>query len=58
MVHARVRAFRDEEDEPATAQALSSSFIRALDCGASDPDEVYRITDLAVTDLHALARRQ
>jgi len=45
-------------DEPATAQALSTSFIRALDCGALDEDEVRRATGLTVTDLQALARRE
>ncbi|WP_053720474.1 DUF6986 family protein [Saccharothrix sp. NRRL B-16348] len=45
-------------DEPATAQALSTSFIRALDCGALDEDEVHRATGLTVTDLQALARRE
>jgi citrate lyase beta subunit len=44
-------------DEPATAQALSASFIRALDCGALEEDEVRRVTGLTVTDLQALARR-
>ncbi|ONI83237.1 aldolase [Saccharothrix sp. ALI-22-I] len=45
-------------DEPATAQALSTSFIRALDCGALDEREVRRATGLTVTDLQALARRE
>ncbi|MEU4762748.1 aldolase [Actinosynnema sp. NPDC023794] len=45
-------------DEPATAQALSTSFIRALDCGALDEDEVRRATGLTVTELQALARRE
>lgn len=45
-------------DEPATAQALSSSFLRALDCGALDEDDVRRATGLSVTDLRALARRE
>ncbi|WP_033437615.1 DUF6986 family protein [Saccharothrix sp. NRRL B-16314] len=44
-------------DEPATAQALSTSFIRALDCGALEEDEIHRATGLTVTDLQALARR-
>lgn len=44
-------------DEPATAQALSTSFIRALDCGALEEDEIRRATGLTVTDLQALARR-
>ncbi len=45
-------------DEPATAQALSTSFLRALDCGALDEDEIRRATGLTVTDLRALARRE
>lgn len=44
-------------DEPATAQALSSSFLRALDCGALDEAEVRRVTGLGSPELHALARR-
>jgi len=44
-------------DEPATAQALSSSFLRALDCGALDETEVLRVTGLRVEDLEALASR-
>ena len=44
-------------DEPATAQALSSSFLRALDCGALDEAEVLRETGLRVEDLRALASR-
>ena len=44
-------------DEPATAQALSSSFLRALDCGALDETEVLRVTGLRVGDLEALASR-
>ncbi|MFI9009503.1 DUF6986 family protein [Actinosynnema sp. NPDC053489] len=45
-------------DEPATAQALSTSFLRALDCGALDEDEIHRTTGLTVTELRALARRE
>ncbi|MDQ2586258.1 DUF6986 family protein [Saccharothrix yanglingensis] len=44
-------------DEPATARALSSSFVRALDCGALDEDEVRRATGLGPDELRALARR-
>ncbi|CCH34356.1 aldolase [Actinosynnema sp. NPDC047251] len=44
-------------DEPATAQALSSSFLRAVDCGALDAAEVRRITGLDPAGLRALARR-
>ncbi|ROP40676.1 DUF6986 family protein [Saccharothrix texasensis] len=59
----RLRAYVDRAggsvlDEPATAQALSTSFIRALDCGALDEDEIRRATGLTVTDLQALARRE
>ncbi|PSL58222.1 citrate lyase beta subunit [Saccharothrix carnea] len=45
-------------DEPATAQALSTSFLRALDCGALDEDEIRRATGLSVIELQALARRE
>jgi citrate lyase beta subunit len=45
-------------DEPATAQALSSSFLRALDCGALDEAEVLRETGLGVEDLRSLASRK
>ncbi|MFE9745635.1 DUF6986 family protein [Saccharothrix saharensis] len=45
-------------DEPATAQALSMSFLRALDCGALDEDEIGRATGLTVTELRVLARRE
>ena len=45
-------------DEPATAQALSTSFLRALDCGALDEDEIRHATGLTVTELQALARRE
>ncbi|KAA2253630.1 aldolase [Solihabitans fulvus] len=44
-------------DEPATAQALSTSFLRALDCGALDPAEVQRVTGLSRDELRALAKR-
>ncbi|MBB5955514.1 citrate lyase beta subunit [Saccharothrix tamanrassetensis] len=44
-------------DEPATAQALSASFLRALDCAALEPDEVRRLTGLDIPALRALARR-
>ncbi len=44
-------------DEPATAQALSTSFLRALDCGALDEADVNRLTGLTLPDLNALARR-
>jgi citrate lyase beta subunit len=44
-------------DEPATAQALSTSFLRALDCGALDRAEVRRVTGLGLAELNALASR-
>ncbi len=58
----RLKAYVDRAggtvlDEPATAQALSSSFLRALDCGALDEAEVLRVTGLRVEDLKALASR-
>jgi citrate lyase beta subunit len=58
----RLKAYVDRAggtvlDEPATAQALSSSFLRALDCGALDEAEVLRVTGLRVEDLRALASR-
>ncbi|NUT48815.1 MAG: aldolase, partial [Saccharothrix sp.] len=59
----RLKAYVDRAggsvlDEPATAQALSTSFLRALDCGALDEGEIRRATGLTVTDLRALARRE
>jgi citrate lyase beta subunit len=58
----RLKAYVDRAggtvlDEPATAQALSSSFLRALDCAALDEAEVLRVTGLRVEDLRALASR-
>ncbi|MCG8928381.1 aldolase [Lentzea sp. CC55] len=44
-------------DEPATAQALSSSFLRAVDCGALDPAEVQAATGLDEPALRSLATR-
>jgi citrate lyase beta subunit len=44
-------------DEPATAAALSASFLRALDCGALDAAGVQRVTGLDVAALRALASR-
>ncbi|GAB3677031.1 DUF6986 family protein [Saccharopolyspora tripterygii] len=43
-------------DEPATARALAASFVRALDNGATDADEVKVLTGLAEPDLRALGR--
>ncbi|ANZ38321.1 aldolase [Lentzea guizhouensis] len=44
-------------DEPATAQALSSFFLRAVDCGALDPVEVQAATGLDEPALRGLATR-
>ncbi|RDI32818.1 DUF6986 family protein [Lentzea flaviverrucosa] len=44
-------------DEPATAQALSSFFLRAVDCGALDPAEVQVATGLDESALRGLATR-
>ncbi|MFC3893622.1 DUF6986 family protein [Lentzea rhizosphaerae] len=44
-------------DEPATAQALSSFFLRAVDCGALDPVEVQVATGLDESALRGLATR-
>ncbi|WNV89911.1 DUF6986 family protein [Umezawaea sp. Da 62-37] len=59
----RLKAYVDRAggtvlDEPATAQALSSSFLRALDCGALDEAEVLRVTGLGVDGLKALVSRE
>ncbi|MEB3368803.1 aldolase/citrate lyase family protein [Saccharopolyspora sp. S2-29] len=43
-------------DEPATARALAASFVRALDNGATDADEVKTLTGLAEPDLRSLGR--
>ncbi|WP_309114004.1 DUF6986 family protein [Saccharothrix sp.] len=58
----RLKAYVDKAgttilDEPATAQALSTSFLRALDCGAVAPDELRSLTGLTLPHLQALARR-
>jgi citrate lyase beta subunit len=44
-------------DEPATAQALSSFFLRAVACGALDPVEVQVATGLDESALRGLATR-
>ncbi|MET9630857.1 aldolase [Lentzea sp. NPDC006480] len=44
-------------DEPATAQALSSFFLRAVDCGALDPAEVQVATGLDESALRGLVAR-
>ncbi|TCO56979.1 DUF6986 family protein [Actinocrispum wychmicini] len=40
-------------DEPATAQALSASLLRAVDCGAATAEEVTQATGLHLDDLRA-----
>lgn len=44
-------------DEPATARALASVLVRALDCGAADPAEVLGPLDLDRSGLDRLAGR-
>ncbi|MFF3766243.1 DUF6986 family protein [Streptomyces sp. NPDC001922] len=44
-------------DEPATARALSGYLLRGVDCGATDADEVARLTGLSRADLDRLAGR-
>ncbi|GLY54054.1 aldolase [Lentzea sp. NBRC 102530] len=44
-------------DEPATAQALSAFFLRAVDCGALDPVEVQVATGLDESGLRNLVAR-
>ena len=44
-------------DEPATAQALASTVLRGVHCGAVDPDEVQRLTGVPQSRLEALVRR-
>lgn len=44
-------------DEPATARALSDFVVRALDCGATDEQEVLRLTGLDRPAIDRLARR-
>ncbi len=44
-------------DEPATAQALATAVLRALDCGACDDTEVADASGLGRSDLLLLARR-
>jgi citrate lyase beta subunit len=43
-------------DEPATARALAASFVRALDNGATDAEEVKAMTGLAESELRSLGR--
>lgn len=44
-------------DEPATARALSDFVVRALDCGATDEQEVQALTGLDRSAIDRLARR-
>ncbi|KRF29123.1 aldolase/citrate lyase family protein [Phycicoccus sp. Soil802] len=44
-------------DEPATARALSDFVVRALDCGATDEQEVQALTGLDRAAIDRLARR-
>jgi citrate lyase beta subunit len=44
-------------DEPATAQALSASLLRAVDCGAATAEEVTQATGLHCDELRALHTR-
>ena len=43
-------------DEPATARALAGFFVRALDNGGTDADEVRQLTGLDEQALRDLAR--
>ncbi|MBB5154818.1 DUF6986 family protein [Saccharopolyspora phatthalungensis] len=43
-------------DEPATARALAASFVRALDNGGTDADEVKAMTGLAEAEIRQLGR--
>lgn len=43
-------------DEPATARALAASFVRALDNGATDPDEVAEMTGLDESRIREIGR--
>jgi hypothetical protein len=45
-------------DEPATARALSDFVVRGLDCGATDEQEVERLTGIDRTRLDVLAHRR
>jgi hypothetical protein len=45
-------------DEPATAMALATVVLRAVDCGACDDDEVARATGLDRSALLTLSRRK
>jgi citrate lyase beta subunit len=59
----RLRAYVDRAssgvlDEPATAQALAMSMLRAVHCGALEPGDVERLCGLSEVELTALARRE
>jgi hypothetical protein len=45
-------------DEPATAQALATTVLRGVHCGAVDAAEVERLTGVPQARLEALVRRQ
>ena len=59
---ARLRGYLDRVeggvmDEPATAQALASTVLRGVQCGAVDAGEVERLTGVPQARLEALVRR-
>ena len=59
---ARLRAYLDRVeggvmDEPATAQALATTVLRGVHCGAVDPAEVEPLTGVPQERLEALVRR-
>lgn len=51
------RVASDVMDEPATARALADYLARALDCGATDDDEIHSLTDLPRDEILRLAKR-
>ncbi len=58
---ARLRAYLDRSatgtvDEPATAKALSSALVRAVDCGAVDVAEVSETSGLDMATIRLLTR--
>jgi hypothetical protein len=57
LAHYVGRAASGFMDEPATAVALASVVLRAIDCGACDDTEVTKATGLDRSALLALARR-
>jgi hypothetical protein len=59
---ARLTAYLEKHDsgvldEPATAFALAGFVLRALDCGAVEPDEVAALGGPDPAQLRTLARR-